>query len=68
MAEFTLIIGNRNYSSWSLRAGLVLRRSGADFTEVVIALDLPETRLALRAHSPAAKESVLRHGTLSKWD
>ncbi len=68
MAEFTLIIGNRNYSSWSLRAGLVLRRSGADFTEVVIALDLPETRLALRAHSPAGKVPVLRHGTLSIWD
>ena len=68
MAEFTLIIGNRNYSSWSLRAALVLRQSGADFTEVVIALDQPETVRAIRAHSPAGKVPVLRHGGLTVWD
>lgn len=68
MAEFTLIIGNRNYSSWSLRAGLVLRHSGADFTEVLIPLDQPETGRAIRAHSQAGKVPILRHGTLSVWD
>jgi glutathione S-transferase len=68
MAEFTLIIGNRNYSSWSLRAALVLRHAGVDFTEVVIPLDQPETARALRAHSPAGKVPVLRHGALNVWD
>jgi glutathione S-transferase len=68
MAEFTLIVGNRNYSSRSLRAALVLRRTGADISEVVIPLDQPETASALCAHSPAGKVPVLRHGTLTVWD
>ena len=38
MADFTIYIGNKNYSSWSLRAWLMLKQSGASFEEVVVPL------------------------------
>jgi glutathione S-transferase len=68
MSEFTLVIGNRNYSSWSLRAGLAIRRCGADYSELVIPLDQPESARAIRVHSAAGMVPVLRHGGLSIWD
>ena len=37
MPEFTLIIGNKNYSSWSLRAWLWMKHLNIDFEEIVIA-------------------------------
>ena len=68
MAELTIIVGNKNYSSWSLRGWLALRQTGADFEEVVVPLDLPETREALLRYSPSARVPVLRHGDLTIWD
>ncbi len=68
MTKPTLIIANKNYSSWSLRAGLVLMRTGLDFDEIVIPLDTPETRDAIAVHSPTGKVPVLRVGDLSIWD
>ena len=41
MTEFTLILGNKAYSSWSLRGWLLMRRSGAAFEERVIPLFRP---------------------------
>ena len=35
MSQFTIVIGNKNYSSWSLRGWLALRVTGAAFDEVV---------------------------------
>lgn len=67
-AEFTLVIANRNYSSWSLRGWLALKATGAAFEEIVIPLDRPETASAVRSHSPSGKVPLLRHGTLSVWD
>jgi glutathione S-transferase len=66
--SFTLIIGNRNYSSWSLRAWLVMKLTGAAFDEVVIPLDQPETHRAILAHSAAGRVPVLRHGDVTVWD
>ncbi|MBT6094803.1 MAG: glutathione S-transferase family protein [Rhodospirillaceae bacterium] len=66
--DFTLIIGNRNYSSWSLRGWLVMKLTGAAFNVVVIPLDLPESRNAIQAHSAAGKVPILRHGSLTVWD
>jgi glutathione S-transferase len=68
MPDYQLIIGNRNYSSWSLRAGLAAAASGADVEETVIPLDRPETRAAIRAHSPAGLVPVLKRGELAIWD
>jgi glutathione S-transferase len=42
VSELQLVIGNRNYSSWSLRAWLPLRKSGVTFDTVLLPLDTPE--------------------------
>ena len=42
MTKVQLVIGNKNYSSWSLRAWLCLRKSGAQFDEVLLPLDTQE--------------------------
>jgi len=68
MPTLTLIIGNRNYSSWSLRAWLAMRVAGLDFDEVVIPLDQPDTASRIREHSAAGRVPVLQHGDLTVWD
>ncbi|UCH75900.1 MAG: glutathione S-transferase family protein [Rhodospirillales bacterium] len=68
MGPMTLVIGNRNYSSWSLRAWLVMRMAGLAFDEVVIPLDEPDTRRLILEHSPAGRVPVLRHGDITIWD
>lgn len=68
MTDFTLVIGNRNYSSWSLRGWLALAVTGADFEEVMIPLSRPETPELLQRWAPAEKVPVLWHGDLAVWD
>ncbi|WP_416666392.1 glutathione S-transferase family protein [Egbenema bharatensis] len=68
MAPFTLIIGNKNYSSWSLRAWLTLKQSGIPFEEIRIPLDQPNTRSQLLQHSPSGLVPVLKHGSLTLWE
>jgi glutathione S-transferase len=68
MAPLTLIIGNKNYSSWSLRAWLFMRHAGLAFEETVIALDTPGVREELDHYSPSGRVPVLRHGKLCVWD
>ena len=68
MAEFTLVIGNRNYSSWSLRGWLMAKIAGIDFDEIVVPLDRPETSAAIRKHSPSGRVPVLRHGDVAVWE
>ena len=68
MAEFTVVIGNKNYSSWSLRGWLMARIAGIEFEEVVIPLDLPETHAAIRKHSPSGRVPVLLHRGLAVWE
>ncbi|MBT3789753.1 MAG: glutathione S-transferase family protein [Alphaproteobacteria bacterium] len=68
MPELKLIIGNRNYSSWSLRAWLAMRQAGLEFREEMVPLDLPDTRQRLREHSDAGRVPVLYHGELKIWD
>ena len=63
-----LVIGNKNYSSWSLRSWLLLAHFGIDFEEIRIALDLPETPRRLRELSPSCKVPVLLHNDLTIWD
>ena len=65
MSEFTLIIGNKNYSSWSLRPWMLLRHLGLEFDEVQIALSLPDTQARIAQYSPAGRVPVLRHGELT---
>jgi glutathione S-transferase len=68
MADFTIYIGNKNYSSWSLRGWLMLKHTGADFAEEVILLDEANTRTSILRQSPSGKVPALRHGEFVVWE
>lgn len=68
MSEFRLVIGNYNYSSWSLRAWYFMRSLGLEFEETRILLDQAGTREALRRASPSGRVPVLIHGDVTVWD
>lgn len=55
-----LIIGNRNYSSWSLRAWLVAARCGVPFEVVLLPLDTPEFSARVHALSPSGRVPALQ--------
>jgi len=61
-------MGNRNYSSWSMRAWLAVRLTGAEFEEVVFPLGEPGIRDRIREHSPTGRVPALRDGDLTVWD
>lgn len=68
MADFTLVIGNKNYSSWSLRGWLMVKIAGIEFDEIVVPLDRPDTAPAIRKHSPSGRVPVLLHRGLAVWE
>ena len=68
MAPLTLVIGNKNYSSWSLRPWLFMKHVNLEFQELLIPLDTPETREQIDRYAPSGRVPVLRHGTLCVWD
>lgn len=63
-----LVIGNKLYSSWSLRPWLLLRVLGVDFEDVVVQLDRPDTRETILRHSPTGRVPVLLDGEATVWD
>lgn len=68
MPTLKLAIANRNYSSWSLRAFLVLDRTRAPFEQVVIPLRQAGTEAEIRKVSPSGRLPVLLDGTVVVWD
>lgn len=68
MHKLTLVIGNKNYSTWSLRPWLLLRHFGQTFVEVRIPLCQPDTRIRLQKYSPSLRVPVLIHDQLTVWD
>jgi len=66
--DLTLVIGNKNYASWSLRAWILMKHVGLAFREVVIPLYTPEAQGALRKWSPSGRVPVLWDGALCVWD
>jgi len=68
MDRLTLVIGNKNYSSWSLRPWLVLRHSGIPFEEVRIPLYRPDSAAPLARWSPSGLVPVLHDGAVKVWD
>src|SRR5258708_1488402 len=68
MADLTLYIGNKNYSSWSLRPWLVLKQTTVDFDEVVIPLYQPGSRETILKYSPSGHVPVLKHGEVTVWE
>jgi glutathione S-transferase len=68
VSDITLVIGNKNYSSWSLRPWLALKATGQPFDEVLVGLRRPETKAEILLHSAAGKLPVLKHGDLTVWE
>ncbi len=68
MSDYTLVIGNKNYSSWSLRPWLLMRQTGISFSEVRIALYTAESKQQIRRFSPSGKVPCLIDGELAIWD
>lgn len=68
MSKPLLVIGNKNYSSWSLRAWLMLQHAQVDFDEMRIPLFVLGYKEKLLACSPAGKVPVYREGDLLVWD
>ena len=68
MAPPILVIGNTNYSSWSLRPWLLLRHFGVEFQERRLLLDTPAFYQDIGRWSPTARVPVLVDGELTVWD
>lgn len=68
MSDLVLYIGNRRYSSWSVRPYLALAAAGADFRTEVIVLDQPATATQIAAVNPAGRVPVLHHDALVVHD
>jgi len=63
-----LVIGNKNYSSWSLRAWLMLAANNIEFEEIVIYLDKDDTATRIAEFNKAGKVPVVLDGDLTVWD
>ncbi len=68
MSNRTLIIGNKNYSTWSLRPWLFLRKNNIDFEERLLWLDEPEFKSAIDPVGSGGKVPVLLDGDEVIWD
>ena len=68
MAEATLLISSKNYSSWSLRGFLLARMSGLDFEAQAVAADDPATRAELLLQSSSILVPCLVHDGVRVWD
>lgn len=68
MSEFTIVIGNKNYSSWSLRGWLAVKHAGIEFEEIKIDLYTSDSKAELLKHSPTGMVPLLKHGSTRVWD
>jgi glutathione S-transferase len=68
MAEATLTISSKNYSSWSLRGWLLCRMAGLDFVEEVVPVEDPSNRAELLLLSPSILVPCLTHQGGRIWD
>jgi glutathione S-transferase len=64
----TLVIGNKNYSSWSMRPWVALTAFGIPFQEVRVLLDMPDTATRIAEYSGAGRVPVLIAGDMTIWD
>jgi glutathione S-transferase len=68
MAEATLLISSKNYSSWSLRGYLLAKLSGIDFVEEPVSPDDPRMKEELLMRTSSILVPCLIHGTVTVWD
>ncbi|MEZ0188759.1 glutathione S-transferase family protein [Ralstonia solanacearum] len=63
-----LVIGNKNYSSWSLRPWLLARQAGIPFEEIRLRLGSESFAAEIHRYSPAGRVPVLVDGDITVWD
>ena len=68
MSDLTLVIGNKNYSSWSMRPWVLLRQLGIPFDEVKLRFNSNEWDAEIQRWSPSRLVPVLWRGEQSVWD
>ena len=72
MIRLRLAIGNKNYSSWSMRPWVLMRQAGIDFEEVMVRFDSFDANSSFKAKvgelSPAGRVPILLDGDLAIWD
>jgi hypothetical protein len=66
--RYRLVIGNKAWSSWSLRPWLAMRRLGLPFQEINVRLREPGSKAAILEHSPSGLVPTLLDGDLAVWD
>ncbi len=66
--EFTLYIGNKNYSSWSFRPWIAMRALDIAFDEELVPFDMEAGNPRFAEFSPTNKVPVLRHGDRTIWE
>jgi glutathione S-transferase len=64
----SLVIGNKNYSSWSLRAWILMRHLDLEFEEIRLPLYTPEFAREIARYSAAGRVPVLLDGKVHVWD
>ncbi len=65
---YQLVLGDKNYSSWSLRPWLLMRMFDIPFEEINVEITTPGTRKRILEHSPSGKVPALNVGDLTIWD
>lgn len=68
MSALTLVIGNKTYSSWSLRPWLLLKHLGVEFAEISIPLHAPDAAVQIARYSPSGRVPVLLIGDQAIWE
>lgn len=68
MDGLTLIIGSKNYSSWSMRPWVLMRAAGVPFDEVLVLLDVPGYKDTIARWSPSRRVPALHHEGRVIWD
>jgi glutathione S-transferase len=68
MDGLTLVIGNKNYSSWSMRAWVLLAQLGIPFEERKLRFDSDEWDAGIGRWSPSGLVPVLWRGEVAVWD
>lgn len=66
--KLSLVIGDKNWSSWSLRPWLVLKHFSIPFEEISVRLRQSTSKQSILLHSPSGKVPILKVGSLAIWD
>ncbi len=67
-ANLQLVIGNKNYSSWSMRPWVVMKAFGIPFKEINISLYQPDTSMQIAEYSASGRVPILLDGEITVWD